>query len=68
MIEKHRTPSEIKDHYQLKDVVRFIRYYLEDYPVFTYIVDNKILVLVIPLAVTTSWPLIISMPISSSIR
>lgn len=42
-------PDEVPTNYSIKDIVQFTRYYLKDYPVFTYVDNNKgILVLGYP--------------------
>ncbi len=38
-------PKELRKNYTLQDVARFTRYYLEDYPVHTYIVEQGLLVI-----------------------
>ena len=48
VIESYRRPSEIPLAYKLTDVARFTRYYLKDYPVMTYIVDEDLLVIGYP--------------------
>ncbi len=40
-------PKEIPQKYSRKDIALFTRYYLKDYPVFTYINDKGLLVLAI---------------------
>lgn len=48
VVESCRKPSEIPETYKLTDVARFTRYYLKDYPVMTYIVDEDLLVIGYP--------------------
>lgn len=48
VIESCRKPSEIPKAYKMTDVARFTRYYLKDYPVMTYIVDEDLLVIGYP--------------------
>lgn len=43
-IYEYKKPSEVPTHYSLTDVAKFTRYYLNDYPVFVQIINNKILV------------------------
>ncbi|WP_105158127.1 sensor histidine kinase [Streptococcus suis] len=43
-IYEYKKPSEVPTQYNLADVAKFTRYYLNDYPVFVQIVNNKILV------------------------
>lgn len=46
--ENFNKPKEVKNKFNISDVVRFTRYYLNDYPVFTYVVKDGILVLAYP--------------------
>ena len=48
VIESCSKPSEIPKAYKMTDVARFTRYYLKDYPVMTYIVDEDLLVIGYP--------------------
>lgn len=48
VVESCRKPSEIPETYKMTDVARFTRYYLKDYPVMTYIVDEDLLVIGYP--------------------
>ena len=41
---EYKKPSEVPTQYSLTDVAKFTRYYLNDYPVFVQIINNKILV------------------------
>ncbi|WP_049554329.1 sensor histidine kinase, partial [Streptococcus salivarius] len=43
-IYEYKKPSEVPTQYNLADVAKFTRYYLNDYPVFVQIINNKILV------------------------
>lgn len=43
-IYEYKKPSEVPTQYSLTDVAKFTRYYLNDYPVFVQIINNKILV------------------------
>ena len=45
VIESFNKPEEVKNKFEISDVVRFTRYYLNDYPVFTFVVDDGVLVL-----------------------
>lgn len=38
-------PEELRKNYTLQDVAKFTRYYLEDYPVRTYVVEQGLLVI-----------------------
>lgn len=46
--EDFNKPKEVKNKFDISDIVRFTRYYLNDYPVFTYVVKDGILVLAYP--------------------
>ena len=46
--ESYQLPQALDHPYKLKDIVRFSRWYLDDYPVFTFIMGEKILVLGYP--------------------
>ena len=48
VIESFNKPVEVKGKFDIIDVVRFTRYYLNDYPVFTFVLDDGILVLAYP--------------------
>ncbi len=48
VINSYRKPDEIPTHFELTDIVRFTRWYLKDYPVFTYIYNTEILVIGYP--------------------
>ena len=48
VIESFNKPEEVKNKFEITDVVRFTRYYLNDYPVFTFVVDDGVLVLAYP--------------------
>lgn len=48
VIENFNKPKEVKNKFDISDVVRFTRYYLNDYPVFTFVVKDGILVLAYP--------------------
>lgn len=48
VIESFNKPEEVKNKFEITDLVRFTRYYLNDYPVFTFVVDDGILVLAYP--------------------
>lgn len=45
VIESFNKPEEVKNKFEITDLVRFTRYYLNDYPVFTFVVDDGVLVL-----------------------
>jgi len=42
---EYRMPKELPRQYTIEDAVKFSRYYLRDYPVYTHITDNGIVVL-----------------------
>ena len=48
VIENFNKPKDVKNKFDISDVVRFTRYYLNDYPVFTFVVKDGILVLAYP--------------------
>lgn len=48
VIESFNKPEEVKDKYNLTDVARFTRFYLKDYPVFTYIAGDGLIIFAYP--------------------
>lgn len=48
VIESFNKPQEVKNKFEISDIVRFTRYYLNDYPVFTFVVKDGILILAYP--------------------
>ncbi len=48
VIESFNKPEEVKNNFEITDMVRFTRYYLNDYPVFTFVLDDGVLVLAYP--------------------
>lgn len=48
LIESFNKPKELKKNFDIRDVARFARYYLADYPVFTYVLDDGIIVFAYP--------------------
>ena len=48
VIESFNKPREVKNKFEITDVAGFTRYYLADYPVFTYIVGEGLLVFAYP--------------------
>ncbi len=48
IVWEHAKPEDVPEHYDLTDVASFSRWYLSDYPVFTRIRDDGILVLGLP--------------------
>lgn len=48
IVQEYRLPKDFKRKYEIVDIVRFTRYYLNDYPVFTYVLDDSVLVLGYP--------------------
>lgn len=48
LIESFNKPKELKNKFDIRDVARFTRYYLADYPVFTYVLDDGLIVFAYP--------------------
>ena len=48
IVESFNKPKEVKNKFDLTDVAGFTRYYLADYPVFTYIVGDGIILFAYP--------------------
>lgn len=48
VIESFSKPKEVKDKFKITDVAGFTRYYLADYPVFTYILDDGLILFAYP--------------------
>lgn len=48
VIESFNKPIEVKNKFEITDVAGFTRYYLDDYPVFTYILGDGLLVFAYP--------------------
>lgn len=48
IIESFDKPREVKDKFELTDVASFTRYYLADYPVFTYITGDGLILFAYP--------------------
>ena len=48
VIESFNKPKEVKDKFEITDVARFTRYYLADYPVFTYVVGDGLILFAYP--------------------
>ncbi len=48
VIESFKKPEEVRDKFDLTDVARFTRFYLADYPVFTYVVEDGLLLFAYP--------------------
>lgn len=46
--QSYRLPSKLKRTYSLVDIARSSRWYLDDYPIFTYAVGQKLLILGYP--------------------
>ncbi|WP_158320144.1 sensor histidine kinase [Aerococcus urinaehominis] len=44
VVESYHKPAEVPAKFSLSDIVRFTRFYLQDYPVFTYVAGDGILV------------------------
>ncbi|WP_124057827.1 sensor histidine kinase [Vaginisenegalia massiliensis] len=52
----YRTPTNLPQVYSNNDIVRFTRWYLQDYPVFCYPIKNQLLVLGYPKGVYDKFP------------
>lgn len=48
VIDSYRQPEEVPHHYRITDIARFTRWYLADYPVFTYIYEQGLVVIGYP--------------------
>ena len=48
VIESFNKPKNLKDKFEITDVARFTRYYLADYPVFTYIIGDGLILFAYP--------------------
>lgn len=48
VIESFNKPEEVSDKFDLVDVAKFAKFYLADYPVFTYIVEDGLLIFAYP--------------------
>lgn len=48
VIESFNKPREVNDKFDLTDVASFTRYYLADYPVFTYIIGDGLILFAYP--------------------
>ena len=48
VIESFNKPREVSEKFDIRDVARFTRYYLDDYPIFTYIVDSGLILFAYP--------------------
>lgn len=44
VVESFNKPNVVKDKFEITDIARFTRYYLNDYPVFTYIAGDGLIV------------------------
>ncbi|EMB60618.1 sensor histidine kinase [Streptococcus mutans] len=44
IVQSYRLPQQLKRHYTNADMVKFSRWYLDDYPVFSYVRGQQILV------------------------
>ncbi len=63
VIWSYQLPDDVPEHYMIKDIVQFTRYYLNDYPVYTYIIDDIVLVAGLPRQ--TVWKYSLSFQIST---
>ena len=48
VIESFNKPREVKNKFEITDVAGFTRYYLDDYPVFTYIIGEGLILFAYP--------------------
>lgn len=48
VIESFNKPKEVKDKFEITDIARFTRFYLADYPVFTYVVGDGLIIFAYP--------------------
>ncbi|MDE5825546.1 MAG: HAMP domain-containing histidine kinase [Lachnospiraceae bacterium] len=48
VVWSYQLPDDVPEHYTIRDIVRFTRYYLNDYPVYTHILDDVVLVAGMP--------------------
>lgn len=48
VIESFNKPKKVKDKFNITDVARFTRFYLADYPVFTYVAGDGLLLFAYP--------------------
>lgn len=48
VIWSYQLPEDVPEHYTIRDIVQFTKYYLNDYPVYTRIVDDMVLVVGLP--------------------
>lgn len=62
VIWSYRKPPEIKDSYGMTEIARMSRWYLEDYPVYLRVWDEKIIVTGIPKRST--WKYLMEFPVS----
>ncbi len=48
VINSYKKPNEIPKHFEISDVAKFTRWYLQDYPVFTYTYNKSLVVIAYP--------------------
>lgn len=48
VVWSYQLPDDVPAHYAIRDIVRFSKYYLNDYPVYTRIIDDTVLVIGLP--------------------
>lgn len=63
VVWSYQLPADVPEHYTMRDVVQFSRYYLNDYPVYTRIMDDVVLVVGMPRQ--TVWKYHLSFQIST---
>ncbi len=48
VIKSHNKPHNIAEKFSITDIARFTRWYLKDYPVFTYVLGDDLIVIAYP--------------------
>ncbi len=46
--DSYKKPAKVSNHFTISDVAKFTRWYLDDYPVFTYVYNRGLLVIAYP--------------------
>ncbi len=46
--DSYKKPDEVPNHFEIRDIAKFTRWYLNGYPVFTYVYDKDLLVIAYP--------------------
>lgn len=63
VVWEHQMPDELPRHFTITDAIRFSRYYLMDYPVYTYIMENGVVVLGTPKG--TTWKYVLTFQVKT---